>query len=742
MTCRTTHVGYVATSLTTALTSLNDRQVSSLFHALQRERRTDTGPASPMQQTWAVGGLRIDLNDAPLRPARAATLARRLDQAANEQMSVRMAFAVRRLTTVARAAEREIDRRVRRYATRTGVTVEEARATYEAMMRPGGDATRVAPSPDWERAFREHNPRMPVDQTTLSALEHLDTHVPDRCGTCGQFTAEGHSCAPLGSAEERAATTARAMAGDLTNPGSIVRTARAGGLIGTRFDDTPCSYVASRSSFEAPQVSRIRDAAQNHAVVSIPLTARVHTDQGPGYRYGISDEACPVEGRVSVDYDAIAGRYTVTPVAATSTGRDGALRCPCPEYQQAYDCEHVHEAATALAGWLNVDAQNLSPSGLDEAVADVSADLARDRAESIEAQQAARATVPESCTSYAEDMSAFRAAYKAAKDRAAAGEPPIEYLTENATGGLGAPGTGREFGVELEYDFPEDWTSEQRRAANRAIGQALYDAGLTTSRAMGDYHDALNSGYSREHARGWSFEYDGTVAAEVVSPIMSDTPETWQTLRNVCDIIREHGGVAAVNAGSHVHVSASNYDHTVENHNRLVGMFHQYQDVIYRLSANPERGTHRGAEWCAPNRAPGGGYTTVASARNNNHGHGLGLNLQSVTGRTSDHVEFRTWDASLDPAVIQTQIKTSLAITEAAFRTAGQPSGEGETLGSHRRARFQEHGAGRRNLTGEAWKADTASFRQFVDEIFTRDTDKEQATALFAVTRWQRRGRG
>ena len=121
-----------------------------------------------------------------------------------------------------------------------------------------------------------------------------------------------------------------------------------------------------------------------------------------------------------------------------------------------------------------------------------------------------------------------------------------------------------------------------------------------------------------------------------------------------------------------------------------------------------------------------------------NNSHGVGLNFQSVHGRQTDHVEFRMWDSSLDPGVIQAQVKLSLGMAHAAFRSMGERWGTREPVGTHRQ-RNAPPPRGRR-LRGAAWRADTASFRRLVDRVFSRDEDKAQATALFAVTRWQRPG--
>jgi hypothetical protein len=283
--------------------------------------------------------------------------------------------------------------------------------------------------------------------------------------------------------------------------------------------------------------------------------------------------------------------------------------------------------------------------------------------------------------------------------------------------------------VELEFDMSHlGW--QEKTAAQQRIGQELHAAGLTTTPRQEGYHSSTD--YSR-----WRFENDCTVDGEIISPIMYDTPEDWEKLQKVCEIIQRNGGKASVRTGGHVHVACSNYDHTPKNHNNLLKLFKKNEDILYRMSTNPERGKHRGVRWCSPNPVPAREFTSVESVRSTYNSHGLGLNFQSVQGRDNDHVEFRMYDGSLDPAVIQSQIKLSLGMTEAAFRAEEGAFREvtPEPIGQHKRSNREQHG--RRRITGEAWEADTASFREFTDTLFNREEDKEQMAALFAVTKWQ-----
>jgi hypothetical protein len=115
------------------------------------------------------------------------------------------------------------------------------------------------------------------------------------------------------------------------------------------------------------------------------------------------------------------------------------------------------------------------------------------------------------------------------------------------------------------------------------------------------------------------------------------------------------------------------------------------------------------------------------------------MNLQSVTGRASDNVEFRTFDASLEPGVIQAQIGFALYMAEGAKRDDLPMPTETHALGEKRSER-----RGREPLRGEAWKASTAGARQFIDKFLPGTTadDSEnpqirQFVSLFAVGKWQ-----
>lgn len=333
---------------------------------------------------------------------------------------------------------------------------------------------------------------------------------------------------------------------------------------------------------------------------------------------------------------------------------------------------------------------------------------------------------------WSDDRTAFQRAYRAARDAHAAGDNPIPYMTEDATDGLGARDGGRGFGVEIEFDVPGSPGSARHRGVMAEIANDLHDAGIIDSPTQTGYHQGRGD-FSR-----WRFEHDVTVDGEIVSPILYDEPETWDKIKTVCDIVKRHGGTASMRTGGHVHVGVGDYDHTPENHQQLLQVFGSHQDTLYRLSHNSDQRTHRGTAWCQPNRVPSQPYATSNDYQAHFDSHRMAVNFGAVSGRHTDHVEFRTWDGSLDPATIQTRIKTSLGLADHAFRNSGAPAGDVEPLGTHRSRNRARLDRGQR-LRGDDWRDDTANFRSLMDTVFRRTVDREQATALFAITRWQRR---
>ncbi|ATM24738.1 hypothetical protein SMD44_p10239 (plasmid) [Streptomyces alboflavus] len=439
------------------------------------------------------------------------------------------------------------------------------------------------------------------------------------------------------------------------------------------------------------------------------------------------------------------GRFFVEGEARASRGPDGQLQVSSEDLRCARGIGHDDEDGScghpeAVARRIQEQLGAGSQVAVDRAAAqEVLDEVAAEHAASIAAQDQARAdrAAQPAVRSYVQDMDAFQEAYDQARERQRSGQPLVPYMTENATGGLGAREGGRAFGVEIEFDYPSSMTYQEQRAAHERIARELHEAGIAPNANVNGYHASENAGYT-DAPNAWRLERDATVAGEIVSPILYDEPQTWQNLATVCEIVRRNGGIASMGTGGHVHVAVPDYDHTVANHNQLINTVAGYEDVIYRLAQNPANDRHRGLAWCHPNDQVSRPYSSVSQVRDYNNSHRIGLNFQSVHGRNSDHAEFRMWDGSLDPGTIQAQVNLSLGLTNAALREAGTtPPPPPQRVGHHRELHQARRASGQRgSLTGEAWTSNTQAFRSLMDRIYTTAEARAQATAVYAGTRW------
>ena len=343
------------------------------------------------------------------------------------------------------------------------------------------------------------------------------------------------------------------------------------------------------------------------------------------------------------------------------------------------------------------------------------------------------------------DNNKFYEDYQNALKRKAKGEEPVPFVLNNATDGICAPVEGaRRFGVEIEFDFED---SVNKYANLKKIGEELHAAGLISSPEQKEYHSAQETGWGE-----WSFEEDGTVAGEIVSPIMSDTPEHWEQLRKVCEIVKRHGGVATTNTGSHVHISTGSYGLSTAKHAELIRQTNKNEDVIYRMASNPARGRHRGTEWCAPNACDKrddidesiiDGHRVLGNIRGESHENSMNFSGSSSTDYKKSHVEFRMWDGTLDPAIIQQQVIMSAAITDLAERNVLKNKGSikdkepRKETGTHKEKEKEILGD-KKTHTPETFREVNQSAAEFIDSIVRTPEQRSNLASLFAITNWQK----
>lgn len=347
---------------------------------------------------------------------------------------------------------------------------------------------------------------------------------------------------------------------------------------------------------------------------------------------------------------------------------------------------------------------------------------------------------------YTENPQEFIADYEEGLRRQAAGskEPLIPFRTENVLDGMSDNYEGsRTFGVEIEFDIAPD---KNKSDALRAIAADLHAAGLTQYASQQGYHAATSQpagAYTK-----WSFENDCTVAGELVSPMMKDTPEHWEQLRKAVEIIKKHGGVASTRAGSHVHVSNGSYDTSTAKRAELMRTVIANEDVLYRMASNPFRGRHRGTSWCAPNVLSSELDEDISKDVQTAHNlyyyawgsreSALNMSNASLKDASKANVEFRVWDASLDPGVIQTQIAMSVAMVDHAERVIeekGISTRREKTLSKGTNFRlFGNKKEAPKDV--ESLKAEHGPAMELIDSLFRRKEDRKAATMLYAATNW------
>lgn len=578
----------------------------------------------------------------------------------------------------------------------------------------------------------------------------IDGAAP-RCAECGQFANAQHACPQTTSAaapEPASASTARVQ--------RIARYADSGRW--------------SRQTYTMDYVDEVGMLREHEVSAPLPAIRRLQQAVRSG----------PVE--IALDYSRVVVPQ-VTPNGAVETGwaaagsvsgslrmeldQDGALqvdttrlRCSCYEFRTNNTCPHV-DAMGQLARdrYERPNAQTVAgrrQAQREEALREAAGRIERLREAAIAtdwmrnpatAAEAAQTWRRDADVLYSEDPNAFRQDLEDALGRAAAknGEPDIPYMMENALDGLCTRASGKGFGVEIEYEFPPNMTAYEKAEAQQRIGEQLYAAGLTYSDVQQPYRASQRRGVRDTHADAngvgnWSWERDGSVDGELVTPIMYDEPESWSKLETALRILRDNGATAGTRAGAHVHVGTADFNGSPAAYAELSRIVVQHEDVIARLASNPARGTHRNNGYSRPAPSvPPTGFRDVHEVRTwqSPVGRYSLLNVTNVHGDRSDHPEFRIFDSTLDPGSVQAQIKMAVGMTEAAKRNAlaGGTTRDREPWGANylRNQLVTEPNA---TPSVDDMVESSATTRSFIDMILRRREDKAQIASIFAHTRW------
>ncbi|MDF3003308.1 MAG: hypothetical protein K0Q48_3427, partial [Bacillota bacterium] len=304
------------------------------------------------------------------------------------------------------------------------------------------------------------------------------------------------------------------------------------------------------------------------------------------------------------------------------------------------------------------------------------------------------------------------------KDMERLRDAPIPYYYENVLNGSNIT-----FGIELEFAFGD----------SDAIASELYNLGICSSPYMHEYHD------SREPGK-WVLECDDSVTeggygGELISPVLTDTPETWRQIQIVCEVAKRHGAFVNEDTGGHVHIGAEeSLDGKRQRWRRFFKTAVGFESVFHRL-AGGEQGRFRG-----------GGYALSAISQNR---EGLNtrlpdqgtisdfqaeigsldlhryrsINLESFTSNKKT-IEFRAFNGTITPGVIQANVKYAAGVINTSVRSRVSPE-EGLAATASDRKR----GSIINNYEQNNFRNDV-SIMKAMDVMFSRREDKEHIMSI------------
>lgn len=743
MVCRQNAASSVAIALARAGSWLDDAQVQSIVHRLRHEYSGSQPPAGWDRTAYLTRELQraentIEVNP-NFRPQRRAGLRARLARARedNDGLPDDILWALSRLPDGVAAGQAALDARLAEIAGQQGMSRREARAQFLSLRAqapggrqaratavelrelgaiPGDPATRYAlrtlssgspvlpPVRLVQRWIPIHNTAQGTDSVTHLGVSTLSDRIEirRRDGSTaayrvarsdinhlvdttrqGPLTDQNVSWAERrGTRISRAEQTAYAVrcdecgqfVGDVwhqcPNRGSAA-------LIGQR------QVVDGSSRLAAPDPAQIAELIEtNH---NRPVEVPIHH---------LTQDA-EVEGTVLLrpGLEAVRGldRTTRQRVDLDDVGDDELTCRTC----NSGNCAHVAYTREAVR-------DHFSSAG-EVPQAEVSAAL---HALGLTARPRAEAEVPPaSALSFLSNPEAFRQTI-----RDTGREREVPFYTENALQGYAA---GTRFGIELEFDGSDPRVSTE-------VGRELCARGLLSSRHQSSYHTGSRQGYN-----SWVFERDGSVrGGELVTPVMSDTPEHWSQIATACDAIRRHGGTTAY-AGSHTNISAAGF--TPQMAWRLVNLIRANEDDIFRMGRT--RGSERSASYNLPlpRHDPGPAWTYSSHATEYQGGREAMVNFFRAFSNSSARIEFRFPDASHNPGVIQAQVNLCAALTNYVRDNDVQP-GTVRPLHSARRAGWARNLMA---LPAAEFEEHTRPIRTLIDTLFTSDLARQQIAALW-----------
>lgn len=182
--------------------------------------------------------------------------------------------------------------------------------------------------------------------------------------------------------------------------------------------------------------------------------------------------------------------------------------------------------------------------------------------------------------------------------------------------------------------------------------------------------------YSEDY---WTLKPDPTLSyedggLELCSPVLHDTRETWDELKNICLSIKEAGGQIDENCALHVHIGADYFlEHNTEKLLNFLKAYGYFDPLLYRFATGEYQNlrAHRNEQ----NYICFGATTIFSKFKNNSHLPNLpydrvleyfcrdfsryhGINFRNLKENALEKptIEYRYMNGSINPTIIQNAV--------------------------------------------------------------------------------------